>query len=402
LQELELIKTLNLTPIRIDEVKNSDDIEGEDFEPLDIIEIDVKIKNTHDDDKIKTVTEVVLIHEDGKVDDTDEDINVKIDDDDTETVTLKIEIPADIEEGVHYLYVKVTNDEDENNCDQKYYKFDIEKSSREIIPVDEDFPKIINCGEQFEFSGKVVNIGEKDEEKVKVAYKAFGELFEEIYDDMDEGDYSSLFTFTQTLPTDFKGVKKTVMNIFYDFDDDDNTFDESESFTYTIQVNCEEDDLELQTETSLATLGLESDVRVLVKNPSFSSKVYTLSASADWGTVKSISPSSLTLASGGQQYVTVKVEPNENVTAGTYNLDFKASFDSKTESLKVPVSVQEDPSKGSNVFNKIGSCYKDNTSWAAINTILVLAIIAVVVLIFTGKNKIRFSGFGKAIKSVHR
>ncbi len=401
--DIELLTTnLTRTPIRIDEIKNEKDIEDEDFKPLETIEIDVKIENRDDEDRITAIAEAVLVFEDGEVDDTDDEVKVKIDEEDTEGVTLIIEVPADIEEGVHYLYLKVYNDDDEDNCEQEVIALEIKKSGRETVPTATEFPSEVNCGDMMTFSGKAVNVGEKDEEKVKVAFKAFGYLFEEIYNDLDEGDYSSLFSFDMKIPKNATtGTQKMILNIYSDYDDDDNTFDEAESFSYSTSVSCTSVETTFNTETSVALLGKESEVRVLVNNPDDDAHTYVLSASADWAEVESVSPATMTLSAGGQQYITVKLTPDKKTNIGTHNLVFTASYAGKTEALNVPVTVQKSTSS-SNVLEKISFEYKNNTAWAVINTVLVLAILGVLLMIFTGKSKPDFSGMLAKLKSLNK
>ncbi|MFC1685975.1 putative S-layer protein [Nanoarchaeota archaeon] len=386
-EDIEL-GNLTSTPISIYQIKNQNDVENEDFAPLEIIELDVKISNTDDDDNIKVIAEAVLVYEDGEVDDADDKVKIKINDDSKETITLEIEVPADIEEGTHYLYLRVDNDETSGNCQQRYFKLDIEKSTREVVPKDVEYDAAPICGGTMSFSGEIINIGSNDEEQVKVVLEAFDQTFDEIYKDLDEGDDSGIFTFNINVPEDVEGTNKIKLTLSYDYDEDDEKYDEKEFFSYSPVVSCKLEDVSFTTETSVATVDKESDVRVLVKNPSKTSKTYTFAATASWAEVKSVQPSSLTLTAGEEKYVTVKLQPNEDVS-GSHDLSFKATYDGKTEVLNVPVTVQE-PSK-SNIFSKIGDQYKNNTTWAIINTVLVLAIVAVILLIFTGRNKPNFS-----------
>ena len=396
-----LTTNLTTTPIKIDQIKNENDIEDKDFKPLEEIEIDIKIENKDDDDRITAIAEAVLIFEDGEADDTDVEEKIKIKDDDLETLTLTIKVPADIKEGIHYLYLKVYNDDDSDNCQQRVIRLEIKKSSRETIPSDVEFDSTIACGETLSFSGKVVNIGEKDEEKVKVQLKAFGQIFEEIYNDLDEGDKSSLFDFNIPIPPNTIGSTKMVFNIFSDYDDDDKVFDESETFSFSTTVTCDIADVSFTTETSVALVDKESEVRILVKNPGATTESYALSATASWAEVKSIVPSTLTLSAGSEQYVTVRIQPNKDTEIGTYNLAFSSTHDGKTEVLNVPVSVQKS-SKSTGVFSRLAFAYKNNTAWSVVNTVLVVAIAAVLALIFTGRNKPNFGKVLNKLKKTHK
>lgn len=370
-------------PINIEEIKNEDDLSGEDFEPLDVLKVEIKINNYDDEDKQTAVAEMVLVQRDSDLEDTDAKVKVKISDDSSETVKLNMTIPANAREGAAYIYVKVYNDDDDDNCEQVVIPINIEKSNRAVIPDKVDYSASSMCASTFTFSAEAANVGEEDEDKVDMTLTAFGKMYEDTIDNLDSGETSSRFSFEVEVPQNATvGQNKMILSFDYNYDEDDKTFDDSESFDYFTKVTCEAKKVTFTTETSTALANTQSEVRVLLSNPDTASKTYTLSASADWATIASVTPSTVTLPANGQQYVVVKLTPNKDATVGLHNLSFKATYNGATEVVNVPVNLQKS-STASGIFDKLNFQLKTNGLWIALNGALALAIIAVLVLIFS-------------------
>lgn len=382
------VSNMSGSPISFEDIKNQQDIDNEDFNPLDEVNVKLKVRNNHDSDSQYAVAEIVLVQGNSEVDDTHMKKKAKIKDHDYMNFELNFTIPADIEEGKAYLYIKVYNDDEDTNCQQRVLTLNIKKNARELLPYAIEYPLSVTCGGTFTFSGKLANIGEEDEEKVKVIVNAFGQKFTEDYSNVDSGDITSLFTHDFSVPANAtEGSSTVTFTAYYDYNEDDENFDESEAHNYVVTVSgCKKEYVSIKTETSTAISLTESEVRFLVSNPSSSSQTYTASATADWATVNSLSPQTFTLEAGKQQYVSVKLTPNKDASIGLHNLEAKIAYGSKTESVNVPVNVQK-ASVSSGLLDQIAFQFKYNTTWAVIDTVLGLAIIVILVLLFMGKRK---------------
>jgi len=384
----ENVSNMTGSPINLYDIKNRADIDGEDFNPLDEYELSVKVRNNDDEDSQKAVIEMVLVQANGEVDDTLVDDSQKISDTDYFTFKLNSSIPADIEEGKAYLYVRVYNDDDENNCEQDVLEMNIEKRSKELAPTELEFPKTVSCGETFTFSGRIANIGDSDEDKVNVVLTTLGQTFSEEFDNLDSGDYSPVFDFSVKVPTNLtEGTAKFSLRTEYDYDDEDETYGDSDSYSYLFTVaNCKVDLASFKTETSTALTNTASEVRFLISNPSSYTQTFAVSATADWATISSVTPQTVTLEAGKQQYVSVALTPNKNAEVGIHNVAAKISYGSTTESLSLPVTVQS-ASASLGMLDKVGYQFKYNTMWAVTDVVLVIAIIVLLVMIFAGKRK---------------
>lgn len=376
------------SPITLYDIKNRNDIDGKDFNPLDEYNLKVKVKNTDTDNSNYAVVEMVLVQGNSEVDHTSVKSKQKISKNDYYTFNLNSSIPSDVEEGKAYLYVMVYNDDEDTNCEQDVLTLDIKKNSKDLVPVNLDFPKEVSCGQTYTFSGEIVNIGDSDEEKVNVVFTALGQTFEDQFDNLDSGDYSPTFSFTVKAPTNLtEGNSRSTVRVEFDYNSDDETFDDSSSFNYPFTItSCKVDLISLKTETSTALTNTASEVRFLISNPSSYAQTYTVSATADWATISSVTPQTVTLEAGKQQYVSVALTPNKNAEVGTHNVAAKISYGSTTESLSLPVTVQS-ASDSLGMLDKIGYQFKYNTMWAVTDIVLVIAIIVLLVMIFAGKRK---------------
>ena len=228
------------SPVRLEEVKNDDKIRDKTFNPLDSMKVELKVSNSDQDDSHKAIAKIVVVHGSSEVSDTDEEVKEKINKDDTKTVRLNVTLPADMNDGTNYLYVKVENDDDDKNCFQQAIPFEVKRSSREIVPVSVDNPLTLVCGESFTFNGKAANIGNSDEDKVLVSLRAFGKDYEQTFDNLDSGDTSSTFSFDVNVPKNETGSnKRMTLKFWSDYDSDKKDYsEESDTFDYLTTVTC--------------------------------------------------------------------------------------------------------------------------------------------------------------------
>lgn len=373
--------------LRISDI-NEDDFEGEEFKPLDEFEVEVEVENINDDDSVDATVEVYLVQGNDEVDDSFFDAKGDIEEDDDYKFRISGVIPADIEEGAAYLYVVVYNDDEDENIDYEVFEITIEKDSQDLSPIELEYPKTVSCGDTFTFSGKIANIGGSDEEKVRVKLTALNQEFEEEYNDLDSGDISPVFSFDVVAPANMNGsVGKMTLRVDYDYDEDDEEYDDYDSYSYTFTIPaCKLDKADFTTETSTALEETQSEVRFTISNPLSVAQTFSVSATASWATVDSVTPATVTLEGGKSQVVAIKLTPNEDLDLGTYNVNAKVSYGSETESLSLPVSVQKAAGSDS-FFGKVGNQFKTNTAWIVTDLVLAVAIIVLLVLLFTGKSK---------------
>jgi len=374
--------------ISLQSIVNEDDIKDEEFWPLDSFEIDVRIRND-DREKHYAVIEAVLLHDNNEIEETEVKEEVKIDDYDSEEVSLTMKIPPDVEEGYYYLYVKVYDEDDRDNCQQREIRFRIERESYLIIPYSIEIePTKVNCSQLFKVTGRVANTGSHDEDKIKVVYEDdFGNSNSKVFNDIDDGSLSSLFSFQSEVPSDAdEGIHTVTLHIYYDYDDVSGDYEKDGEYEYylTVEGNCYKP-VENKTEFSLTTqlvelVGKKVNVFISLKNTGDTDATYTIDAICNWAVINSISQPELTIEPGQSKSITIELTPKEETEEGIHNLEVGVSSEGKREAKSIPISVQK-PSE--TWYQNFISKAKEEWVWLTIDAVLLLVIFALIAYFVT-------------------
>ena len=253
--------------LTITSIKDESSKDDWKWRPLDNVEVSVKVKNAGIDE-ISTsydksvMVRLILINSDGNqvtsfVEDTDKlEDEDSIDEGSSGTTTFKFQISADALADSNYkLYAKAYESGKENQqCISQIAEVSSEKSvqikrnTREVIVKElADAPETANCGSTVDLTAKIYNIGNTDEDKVKVKIynKDLGlNLYKEITS-LDKGESADI-PFSFDIPQ--KLGEKTYSILFstqYDYDDNDDVYgkesDETGEYTYKLSVlgNCQ-------------------------------------------------------------------------------------------------------------------------------------------------------------------
>ena len=383
-----------------------------DWEPLDDIEVKIKVENKNPDsgEKIDTIVKIALYDSEGKEYlDLDEVDLGKIKGGGKETATFNFKVPTDIGvvAGRYFLYAKAYEDGGESRiCTSKigsdYFK-EVEVSrededDRQVIVDDiQVTPGTALCGEEVSISAKVYNIGENDQDKVKtrLVLKELGvDLYSIISSGLDEGD-SELVEFTFIIPKNATEKRYTLdFRNLYDYDDDykaeeDAAYDQySEIFPAYLKVegNCvkivtKKADISATLETADENVKAGKDViiKATIKNTGNETTSYIigLEGSELFSSIKSINPSNFSLEAGKSQDVLITLSLNKDAE-GDKVFSIKAIFDSKETKQQVSLSI---PKSGLSGFSMPASIKDNWFIWVivAINIILIIAIIIVAV-----------------------
>jgi hypothetical protein len=408
----EVGNNLEITDVKID----NDDGDDEEWSPLDEIKIEVEVTN-NGDEKIKDVfVEIGLFNSEGKnvikdmEDLDDEEIDLgSIKDDDEDTATFTFTIPADFESETYKLVVKAYSDDlgEASECVSKssdldndfYQTIDGERETDEDKHIIFDniivSPTPAQCKERVQITGEVINIGDEDyEDQVKVTLfsNELGLNIEEIVrEDFDEGD-SELVEFEFDVPA---GIDEKLyileFRTFYDFDEDDNTYDlvSEDRFTTQLRVagGCKvvsksaQITADLDDETPEAIAGKQVIINAKVKNSGDVETTYTMSINGNsgWSSLVSLDPQVFTLQGGETKDVSIVLRIDDDAN-GDNEFTIKAAYDTLSTEQKVVLSVS-DTSKQSQELTPVVAHLKSN--WfiyliILVNIVLIIAIILVI------------------------
>ncbi len=404
-----------VTNLTIEGVDFSNTGEGEDteWELLDEIEVEVDIQNNNQDDEVDVVAVLGLFDSSGNdvsdeltfLGDSREDeeqIEISIDEDNEETVSWEFKVPADLDSGDYKLAVKVY-DEDagqsrdcvdtSNNLNNDFYQsISVEQTNDEgrFVIVDEvELDTQLTCGQTVSGQFTVFNVGEDDEERVRITIlnRDLGvNIVREITSDLDQGEDETL-DFSMTVPATARSGNY-ILEFITEYDYDDGSYDQEadESTDYAIEVlGCTGNignpsggltniaiDAELASD---AKAGEELVVVATITNTGDEDADFSISARgySEWAELTDISPQTLSIDAGESKEVTLKMIVNEDAQ-GTQAFDLQVSESGRVQVQEIEVELAESNVK--NIFNSEGSLI-----WiiAAVNIILIILIIVVAV-----------------------
>ncbi|MBS3071651.1 putative S-layer protein [Candidatus Pacearchaeota archaeon] len=410
--------SLEITNINID---NQGEGRESSWNLLDTIEIEVDFENNGNDDLNDIFVELGLIDSTGKNQANDLDFENAdeeqfdygdLNEGDDDTVTFTFRVPADFEDGNYKLAVKVYSDDSgediecadtSNDLDQTFYHdLDIERENDEgrfiAFENTEINPEEVTCGDTVRLSTDVFNIGDEDQDQVKITLENSElklNLEREIRNDLDQGDKEAV-NFDFIIP---EGTQNKVYNLElgaeYDYNRGSYRQSSDESTTFQMRViGCEAQAGTGSTggtgstsgRVSSVTATLESGakegsqvvVKAKVTNIGKETESFVLDAKGydSWATLDSISSRILTVEAGQSRDVIFTFDANED-SAGEQSFIVEVRSGDKIETKEVVVDIEAaDSSSGDGFSFDLG----DNTLIWVIGIINVLLIILIIVV----------------------
>jgi uncharacterized membrane protein len=387
--------------------KKKDNEDEWEWHPLDDIEFRVEIENNFDD-KERIKIEYEIYDDEGKRVDFNGDDNeqsVSIGDGDSERITFSLRVPADMEDGDYNLFLKafVKGHEDDEGCvdssnelSKTYYQeisVDRDEDRAVVVDLDKlDLPDLTMCGDFVTLYTKIYNIGEEDEDKVKVNLfnSELGIDLNEVINDLEEGEPATVtFNFQVPENVEEKVYLFRIIN-FYEYDEDDDEYDSNskedldENFNFNLKVNC----IQEKEISALITAELESDavageplvIKGTIKNTGEEETTYTLRIAehSSWSDFDKIDPSTVTLDVDESADFDVQLNVDEDAEGEQFFV-IKAGYNGETTEQEVSVLIE-----GTEGVSVTGSAVSGHLreNWfiwliVVINIILIIAIIAV-------------------------
>ena len=400
--------------LRLKDVKIDNSGEGSDDEwnLLDVITVEVEVKNDGNDDVDDVFVELALFDSTGKnvadeldfMGSDDEEVDLgKIRDGKDDLATFEFKIPGDFDDGTYSLTVKAYSDDLGENVecvdssddlsDDTFEKISIERESDEgkFITLDEMElrPNELTCGDTAILSMNVVNVGDEDQEQTRINLRSTEldlDLFEEIRKDLDPGDDATL-EFSFVVPSVESGsyILKLSSDYAYDNGDYDESSDEDTTFLLNV-AGCGIGPGTTPGRVAAITASLDSDakagsdlvVRSSITNLKDTSADFVVDASGfeSWASLNSISNRIISLEAGETREVTFNFAADSGA-AGQQSFTVEVRSGTDLETRQVSVNI-EGAADGGTSFGG------DNTLiWiiGIVNVILIILIIIVAVRI---------------------
>ena len=377
--------------------------EDEDFWYLgDEVEIEVEVSPGDYDIEDISVEWCLYDNENKECVMDDEESSFDLDhDDDEEVITISFTLdPSDFSDSEDYtFYVRATGEiadsdsshDNENTCAGDEQSIPIHLDNNFVVLTGLKLnPENAQCGGELHVSGKVWNIGSKDQENVYVmVYNNYLNIRQEIQiGDIDSFDSEPL-DFTITLPEDAE--EKTYELYFEVYDEDDDIFqndedDNSEStILFDVEGSCEVLPQVLVTAelTSEAKEGKDLTIKAKVTNSGEELTTYNLllDGYSEWADSAEMDLSTIALGAGASQEVLITLHVKKDV-AGLQSLDLEVSSGDETV-LTQPINVEVLESTGFFRWPSTGSVISGDNWYlwgiGALNVLLVIIIIIVAI-----------------------
>ncbi|KKL85324.1 hypothetical protein LCGC14_1955880, partial [marine sediment metagenome] len=345
---------------------------GDDDEwfPLDELEIEIEIENNGNDDIDDIEVEWGLYNTKSNewVIELDEEDEVNINDDDKEIIdaefNLEDELDVDLDKlnnGKNYrFYVIATGEVDDGaspttqTCAFDSKNVEVVLENDFVVLTDVQFPETVQCGENVQISAKVWNIGEDDQDEVKVeVHNNDLGLFHKTTEIGDiDGFDDDVYTFSFRVPNDAE--EKTHSLRFEvldeDFDVYENDFDDDESaFTLPFRVSGGCTGVSAEGVSVFASLesggkaGGELVVKAIITNNDDELKTFTVNAEGFSGWASSFTADRTSLVLGAGDSTDVRFTFNVNKDAsGSQSFTIKlVSEDNVVTTQPVSVSIEK-------------------------------------------------------------
>jgi len=402
--------------LEITNVKVSNTGEGKDdnWKLLDTIEVEIDFENSGNDDLEDIFIEVGFFDSSGKnqisnfefeeADEEEFDYG-DLDEGDDDTVTFKFKVPVDFEDGKYKLTIKVYSDKsgEDVQCtdtasdfdeDDRYMLIDVERESDKgrFIAFDEiEFtPVEATCGDRVTMTLDVFNVGDEDQDQVKITLKntELGiDEFVEIRTNLDQGDKETI-SFDFVMPSDAEDkFYPLALSAEYDYNRGTYRAELDEDVLVQLRViGCgtgtgSSDKIAIiiaSLDSDGAVAGGEIIIKATITNLKPQRTAFAVDALGyqSWATLDDISPRIVDLAEGESKDVFLTFVVDEDVEGErSFDIEVKDGLGG-SETREIALNIEGSSASG------VGFDFGDNAFlWVigAVNVILVILIIVVAV-----------------------
>ena len=413
---------LRITDVSIDNTGEGDENE---WDLLDTIEIEVDVENSGNLDLNDIIVELGFFDSadgnqvndlDFENDDEEEFDLGDLDEDDEETATFKFRVPADIESGSYKLAIKAYSDDTGESEQCADSSSDLSDTIFEDIRIQEEndegkfiaFEDIVvspteaTCGDAVSITTEAFNIGDKDQDQVKITLfnKDLSlDKYYEIRSDLDQGD-SEKISFEFMVPNNAQ-TKQYDLLLSAEYDYKNGNYRESLDDEVRIPIKIlgcsgfggagtggtgssgKIATITASLETDEPTAGEDLVVEVTIVNLKSERATFIMGANnyQEWASLSDISERIIELDPQDSQTIIYTFNVNDDVK-GLQSFKVDAISGDKQETKEIKVDIAEKISTSKPGFS-IGSLGENSYLWiiGAVNVILIILIIVVAVRI---------------------
>jgi len=396
---------LNVKDIEFNNEGIQDTRFGDDDEwfPLDYVEVDIEIENNgkEDVDDIEVEWGIYNTRTNEWVIELDDekDFNLKDGKDEILTISFQLEDDLDVDledltDGKDYRFYVIANgvvdnQTSDNTCVSDFETAEVIIENDFVVLDDIQFPEIVQCGADVQITAKVWNIGDDDQDEVKVeVHNNDLGLFHKTVEigDIDAFD-DDAYSFNFKVPSDAEEKTHTLefKVLDEDFDVYENDFDDDPSrflLPFKVEGGCVGEIAAVTISAILeseAKAGEDLVVRATITNNGDGLSTFTVNAAGfvPWANSVSIDQTTLVLNAGESRNILFTFDVSKDAS-GSQSFTIELVSDDNQVTTQ-PVSVTIEPRSGFRFTGNLIS--KENLPWVigALNIILVIIIIIVAV-----------------------
>jgi len=379
---------------------------------LDEVTVEVRIENVGDNDVDDVVVQLGLFDSAGRnmisdlifSNDEEERITIgDINDGDEEKVTFKFKVAADMDDGDYKLGVKAYSKKsgESNLCVDSSSDLDSSLFQRITVEREDDEDKAISfdeiqfspteatCGDLVTLNANAVNIGDEDQDRVRVMLKSTDlkiDATQDITSGLDQGDDAGVsFTFTVPLGLTDKTYNLDLL-AQYDYSNGvyRRTLETQHRLPFKV-FGCTAVPAQQQNLVAISA-ALESDalagesmvVKTGLRNTGSQPLTVLVNAKGyeSWAKLSNISQRIVTLIAGESKDINLTFDINEDAE-GEQSFTLEVTANNQVQTQQVAVTLQEKES------SFLGSLGENKLAWVIgiINVVLIIVIIIVAVKI---------------------
>ncbi len=403
------------TNLTINDIKIRNSGKDDDrWKLLDEVTVEVRVENVGDNDVDDVVVQLALFDNSGRntvsdlifLNDDEEKITIgDINDGDEEKVTFKFKVAADIDDGDYKLGIKAYSKKsgESNLCVDSSSDLDSTLFQRITIEQEDDEDKFIafdevqfspteaTCGDLVTLTASTVNIGDEDQDRVKVMLKSLDfkiDATQDITSGLDQGDDEGV-SFTFTVPQGLADKTYTIdLSAQYDYSNGvyRRTLETPHHLPFKV-FGCAAKQAAAQPQNLVAiSAALESDalpgenmvVKTGLKNNGSQPLTVLVNVKGydSWAKLSDISQRIVTLAAGESKDVKLTFDINKDAE-GEQSFTLEVTANNQVQTQQVDVTLQEKEA------SFLGALGENKLAWVIgiINLVLIIIIIIVAVKI---------------------
>lgn len=360
---------------------------GDDFYPNEIIPIEVKVRNTNDDERDVVIVANLFDATDNEFLDEEIETDGTVGDNSYEYFTLDLKVPVDVKDTHSYrVYAKAYEDGDEDKqCVDSYVSIDIKKETHSIVIDKVELPSSVSCDNTFDAKVTLANLGKRDEDaKVKI-YNSELKINEEKTLTIDKEDKKSV-TISAHIPKDAtQGNHSLKIDAFFHLSNDNYGNSVTKTVALDVEGSCivEEPNIALTTELlDTAYAGEQITIKLNLFNTGDKKAAYSVTASGyeAWATLNKIDPMTVTL--DPSQTASAYIYLTALNTSGSKNFKVNVLYGDKKFEKDISLELKEKisaPKAYQGLVSKLSNIA--GVDLVTVNIVLVIGVILVLMWI---------------------